>query len=87
MIGGKVIENEVVIIDDGRTLRRLWVVEGGGTLEAALYTSPEFAGEVKVGDTVWKQAGRLYHGDVDAGPHFGIRYAPFDGDTLKETSE
>jgi hypothetical protein len=86
MIGGQVIENAIVTVDDGRDLRRLWVVDRCSTLEAALYTPPEFGSGVKIGDTVWKQAGRLYHGDVEAGPHLGIRYAPFDGDTLKEGS-
>lgn len=89
MIGGRVIENAVVKTSEGRQLRRLWVVDsqGGTATEAALYTLPDSADNVEAGDEVWKQAGKLYHGDTHVGPHLGIRYDPPWDDTMEASTD
>ena len=58
MIGGTVIENALVRQNEtDRLLRRLWCMEGND--ECAVYAEPDDAAEVRTGDRIWWQAGKI----------------------------
>ena len=61
MVGGTVIENRVSSNPEtGAIRRRLWCVDGRHGDECAVYADREEAADVRPGDRIWWQGGKIY---------------------------
>lgn len=76
MVGGTVIEN-VICRSSGTGLlrRRLWCADRRSTDECAVFADVEEAEDVRVGDWIWWQGGKIYwtrypNGDSSQEPEF-----------------
>lgn len=76
MIGGTVLENIVCQNPDtGEYRRRLWCVDRRSADECAVYADLEEAEDVRTGDWIWWQSGKIYwtrypNGDSTKEPEF-----------------
>lgn len=76
MIGGHIIENIEHTLDDGRTVRRLWVMDTNGD-ECCVYAEARTS-ELACGEQIWWQGGTIYALDdrltfAKIGYSFGVR--------------
>lgn len=76
MIGGRIIENIRHTLEDGRAVRRLWLMDSNGD-ECCVYAETS-ASELSCGEQVWWQAGNIYARNdtmtfAKIGYSFGVR--------------
>lgn len=76
MIGGRIIENASHTLDDGRSVRRLWLMDSNGD-ECCVYAENS-ASALLCGEQVWWQSGKIYARNdtvtfAKIGYSFGVR--------------
>ena len=76
MVGGTVIENLQTRLPSGKIVRRLWCVDRSRPFdECAVYADPWEAEDVRAGDWIWWQCGKIYWSrHIDGNPNKGSEF-------------